>query len=258
MPIQSNVSASAPSKERLAKQIKLISGGYVDKERFPNGGEITVYPWGPEIDEWIVEQMKSKRKRQGLIWNIFPKLCDLNGFNPDEFLVGDANTVMLVAKSLARDGTVDFNAACPHCEHLNTGTLQVPDQLEVVAQKDPETYPGYDIIQLPESKDIVHVKPLNVSDMKWVQEHSDKYPPGSIRVVMAVAAVGTSEDNIGTPDSPDELIDWWNRLHPHDQSFLDDEQAKLYPHLSTAVEYECDDCGEKFKFILNFDDDFFR
>ena len=260
MPINSNVSGSTPSRERLAKQITLISGGYVDKEKFPNGGEITVYPWSPEVDEWIVDQMKSARKRKNLTWSIFPRLCDLNGLDPDLFLVGDANTVMLVSKSLSRDGVVDFNAQCPECGHVNTGKLKVPDQLEVIGQKDPETYVGYDEITMPESKDIVHVKPLTIADIKWIADNDDKYPPGSIRVVMSVDAVGTDAETMGKPDNPEELIEWWRRLHPRDQAFLDDQQSKLYPHLSTSIDYECDgkDCDNKFPFTLNFDDDFFR
>ena len=118
------------------------------------------------------------------------------------------------------------------------------------------TDPGWDEITLPESKDLVRIKPLTIKESKFIlnrpSDHKKKFPTQVLKVLLPVLEVGG-----GSPDSFDELVQWYSALDPQDKSHLDRMENELYPHLRSDVDFVCDSCGHQFEIPLKFDESFF-
>jgi hypothetical protein len=254
--IKSNVTDLKPSKDRFKKQIKLLSGGKVNENHFP-GGQITIYPWDYKVDEWIQKRQRSGiGSTRSLMHNLLPMLCNLNGCPPDKFIASEVLTVMMVSRSILLNDKVSFDYACPGCKKTGAGTVKVPDELERLGEK-PETWPGFDIIVLPDCKDSVKVRPLTVGDEISIDSRTDlqksRCGEAAAKVIAGVVSI-----NDTTADKVDELIQWFESLPPGDQNHLIREFDKLQPQLSTDIHLECNECGKQFDYTLRLDPDFFR
>lgn len=251
--IKSKVTDTRPARVKLARDIQLLSRGYFAPESFPDG-MITVYPWENTIDGWLVEHA-TKSSQVGLLWELLPQLCNLKGVDVDAVPIGDMNTIMLCSRALANRGQVQYAADCPSCGEKNGGVVKVPDELERIGEKR-SGYPGWDEITLPESQDVVKIRPLTVKDSKFISgrtaEQRKKITTQLLKILIPVVDV-----NGGLPDSLDELIGWYNALDPVDKQYLDRMENELYPHLRTELDFKCDSCGNSFEVPLKFDESFF-
>ncbi len=254
MAFQSRMKSMQPRRLQFQKKIKLLSGGYVRPESFPNG-EITVYPWDAGVDDWLSE--RSKKGEQGtLLYDLCAHVCDLNGCPLDSFVIGDVNTVLLVSRAIRYNGSVEYECQCPACGYTTTETIKVPEELGRVGEKDPNTYPGWDEIVLPDCQDVVRVRPLQVKDEKKIATDDLLKKTMSERIMHILMPIVTI--NEGTPDAWEPVQIWYNALSPLDSAFLENEQNRLYPHLDTAIPHVCDRCRKKFAHTLDFSAEFFR
>lgn len=254
MAIKTNLTSLEPSRDRLKRSIKLISGGYYAKDKLP-GGQLTVYPWDTSVDAWMMEQFRHG-PRPTILWEVVAKLCQLNGLPVEEMTVGDAYTVLLVARAVRSKSVLQYVSKCPSCGDTQTERIAVPDDLEKVAEKQPN-YPGYDEITLPESKDTVRIRPLFVKDSVSIAERSPEQkkeiPEALASTLCCIVSVGG-----GTPDGYSELATWYAALDPADVVFLEKEQARLSPRLNQAIKHRCGECKAEFTHTINFDQEFFR
>lgn len=245
-----------PRRQQYKREITLLSHGYTNPQAWPDG-KLTVYPWDNSIDQWLVENVR-KMPKQELVFSLLKLCCDMNGGKVDDFVADEINVVLLVSRALSTDGVVMYTARCPYCGHSKEEKIKVPDELEKVGEKSSD-YAGFDTITLSESTDVVKIRPLLVKDEKAIINRDDEarkiVSDGELRTVMRVISV-----NDGKPDSLEELVTWFRALHAKDAKFLDDQGRDLTPHLNTLVPHVCDDadCGKKFNFPLNFDQEFFR
>jgi hypothetical protein len=243
-----------PRRLQYQKRIKLISGGYIKPECFP-GGEITVFPWDTNIDDWLNEHVR-KGGRQTAMFDLCAKLCDLNGCPLDSFVMGDVTTVLLVSRALRHGGTVAYNWDCPVCAASGREEIRLPDDLGKLGEKAPN-YPGYDLIRLPECQDEVAIRPLLVGDEKRILERepiSKRLMSDTImHILTPVQAI-----NGGNPEVWEDLVRWYQALPPQDAQFLEDQENLLYPHLDTNIPHTCDSCRAKFKQALSINTEFFR
>jgi hypothetical protein len=256
MPIKTNLKdLGIPSREKFKQEITLLSHGYVAPTALPDG-KITVFPWEHDTDDWMLEESK-KSDRKNILFNLFPRLCNLNGCDPMNFVVGDMNTVLLVSRAINNANVIEYQAVCPYCRATSRAEVKVPDELEKVGEKSAK-YPGYDDITLPVSKDTVRIRPLLVRDEVTIQnrEVGPGFPQMSDRMAHIIAPI--MQVGGGKPDSPKELVDWYTSLHPKDKKFLEDKQDDLYPHLDTKMRLVCGDCGKRYVHNLSFNDEFFR
>src|SRR5271157_5163859 len=150
MAFQSKLKSLQPRRMQFQKRVKLLSGGYIKPDAFPNG-EITVFPWDMNVDDWLAERIR-KGVRDTVLFDLCAHLCDLNGCPLDSFIVGDVNTVLLVARAIRYDSVVQYEAVCPKCQHTTTESIRVPDELGRVGEKTLE-YPGFDTITLSDCGD---------------------------------------------------------------------------------------------------------
>ena len=254
MAIKTNLTSLEPARERLKRTIKLISGGYYAKDKIKDG-QLTVYPWDTSVDSWMMEQFQHN-SRPTILWEVAAKLCNLNGLPVEELTVGDAYTVLLVARAVRTKNVLAYTSKCPSCGEAASEQISVPDGLEKVGEK-PPGYPGYDEITLPESKDVVRLRPLFVKDSVGIAERSQEQraaiPDNLASVLCCITSVGG-----GTPDSYSELATWYAALDPADVSFIEKEQNRLTPRLSQSILHECGICKTRFSHTLRFDQEFFR
>lgn len=254
MAIKTNLTSMQPSRERLKRSIKLISGGYYAKEKLP-GGMLTVHPWDTTVDTWMLDQFRNNN-RPTILWEVVEKLCQLNGLPVEEMTVGDAYTVLLVARAVRSKNVLQYTSKCPSCGDTELEQIAVPDGLEKVSEK-PVGYPGWDEIILPESKDAVRVRPLFVKDSLAIAERTPEQKreisENLASTLCCVVSVGG-----GTPDSYSELVTWYAALDPADATFLEQEQARLSPRLNQAIKHKCGECRAEFSHTINFDQEFFR
>jgi len=254
MPIKTNMKSLTPRRQAFKREITLLSHGFSNRTAWP-GGKIVVYPWDSEVDEYLIEQSR-KASRQQLVYGLLNKLCDMNGAKADEFVADEVQTVLLVARALSTEGTVNYTSQCPACSKKKVETIRVPDELEKAGEKN-DDYPGYDDITLPICKDILRIRPLLIRDEKIIDER----PPDQkvfvsdtqLRILMPVITINESK-----PDTLEELLLYYKALHPTDAKFVETEAKRLSPHLNTNIPHVCDDCGKPFKHLLTFDQDFFR
>jgi hypothetical protein len=256
MAIKSNMQNFTPSKERFKQEIKLLSHGYSCPTAFP-GGLITVYPWDVDVDAWVAERAQ-RAKKSLFMWDLLERVCNLNGCPVDNFVVGDASTVMLVSRAISHQNVVEYTAKCPAplCGHSRRDTIRVPDELEKIGEKS-DTYSGWDEIELPNCKDKVKVRPLVIGDIKKIEDRPEisrqKISDRLCRILAVVVDINNT-----TPDVIEELVSWYEALHPQDKKFFSDQQDLLYPHLNTQLDYTCEKCAHEFSIPLQFNDAFFR
>jgi len=257
MALKTNLTSLTPAREKFKREITLLSHGYAAPQSFPDG-KITVYPWDPETDDWIVDRIRRSGGSSNFMWDLCARQCDLKGCPIDRFVVGDVNTVILVSRGIMNRNVVQISPKCPMCGKQATEEIKVPDNLSKIGEKSAD-YPGYDTITLPDCKDAVKIRPLVVGDMKKIdgRPEDDKLilPDRLLKILVPVVEV-----NDTTPDTFSELQSWYDALHPIDKQELQDKEDELYPHLDQNLSVQCDnpDCKHIFQHILTFNEKFFR
>lgn len=252
------MSSLTPAREKYKREITLLSHGYSAPKAFPDG-KVTVYPWDPETDAWIVEKIqKSGNNATNFLWDLCARQCDLNGCPIDQVVVGDVTTILLVARGITNKNVVNLKVKCPQCGLEFQENIQVPDHLGKIGEKTSD-YPGFDTITLAECKDIIKIRPLVVGDMKKIDGRSstDKamITDRILRILVPVVSI-----NDTAPDTFAELTAWYAALHPLDKQQLQDKEDELYPHLDQNIKLVCnrEDCKHTFTHALTFNQEFFR
>lgn len=260
MAIKSNRQTFVPARQAYKQEITLLSHGYHNKTAFP-GGKITVFPWDKDVDEWIAQRVRKPRKER-LLWELLSKLCNLNGSKVEDFLLGDLNTVLLVSRAIVHKNTVSYQPVCEHCATPGEReAIQVPDELEKVGEKT-EDYIGWDEIELPESKDRVRLRPLRVQDEIDISNRDKKFKEmvseDLAHLLAAIVEIGNSSGEFGQPENIQEVLMWYEALHPQDKAYLDAQQQMMFPHLDTTIYHTCETCGKEYEHKLSLDTNFFR
>ena len=253
MPIKTNLEVSVPSREKFKQRIKLISAGAAHPLAFPDG-EITIFPWDIQVDDWVVTKGKMQKTST---YDLIPQLADLNGCPVEDLFVGDATTVLLVARSLRHNNSIQFSPTCPHCDKQNPPeTIKIPEQLRKKAEK-PLGWPGIDTITLPECKDVVVIRPLRVKDEKFIDSRTPEevkaVPTLTAHILLSVVTINDTK-----ADSVRELMQWFRAMQATDQDYLSQQIDDLHPRLDNDVEFLCDFCQEKFTHTLDLGKPFLR
>lgn len=254
MAFQSKLKNMAPRRQQFQRKVKLLSGGYVKPDSFPNG-EITVFPWDANIDDWLSERSR-KGDQATVLYDLCAQVCDLNGCPLDTFVLGDVNTVLLVSRSIRYNSKVEYECQCPGCGYTTTEVIAIPDELGRVGEKTPE-YPGWDEIILPDVQDVVRLRPLQVKDEKLLAQRDEVnkllMSERIQRILMPIVSI-----NEGRPDGYEDVLRWFQALSPVDSAYLESKEDELYPHLDTNIPHVCDKCRKKFMHPLDFSAEFFR
>lgn len=254
MPIRTNLKDLAPSSERFKKEIALLSGGYSAPTLFP-GGKVTVYPWDTEVSAWLASDRTLQPGR--LLYALTGKLTGFNDEQVQKFVAGEITLVLLVARAAANEQQINYTAKCPVCGVLERCSVIVPDALTRMGEK-PDKYVGWDEVTLPDSKDVLRIRPLLVSDEIAVAERprtANDISDTGARLITAILTV-----NGGAPDSIDERKQYYLALSPKDRQFFTSEVDRLTPHLDTRIHQKCPSpsCKNEFTHELTFDEEFFR
>lgn len=254
MPIKTNLPNLSPARERFKTTITLPSGGYVDAESFPDGN-ITVYPWTVELDEWVVKRHGGNASKETILHDVFPRLCDLKKCPADKFLLSEALLIWMVSRSIRNDQKVTFGTQCPACNATADMTVGVPSDLEMTGEK-PKGYPGFDEITLKDAKDVLHVTPISVGRSRAVINR----PVGPRKFGDSVCNLAASivSVNGGKPDTMDEACGYVSALSMADYEALNTQVGDLNPGVSTKLNIECDACKHQYPHTLQFTDTFFR
>lgn len=262
MSLKSNVSTKAPTKERFAKEIDLLSLGYFNPVAFPDG-KITVYPWDNSFEEFVAKRAQKGEKQEFILWELFPKVCDLKGCNPKLFPAMEALLIIMVSRAITRNSKIDLKLKCPDCGNSWNETLTIPEQLEKIGEKK-QGYPGYDVLQLPECKDFVMVSPMTIGDSYNTSKRSDAlkdlFSDSVAEVLAVVKAVAIVREELADSrvDNPMEAFEWFKRLPPSDVVYLSSKINELTPQLSTTLTVECPKCETEFKSSVDLNASFFR
>lgn len=257
MAIKTKLKDLRPSRERYSRQVKLLSGGKINGEHFPDG-MITVYPWDNQIDDWIQTRLqKGALRGRTLLFNVLPKVCNLGKCRMEDFVSTEVMGILMVARSILRNDVVTFETECPSCGDKREHQLKIPDQLEKVGEKK-ANWPGFDAITLPECQDVVKVKPITVGDEMAILDRTEAERAAHCSDTVARVIAGLVSINESTPDNAKEAVTWFKALSPSDSSYLLEEFDKAQPQLSNVVHVQCDDCNHKFDHGLRLNEDFFR
>jgi hypothetical protein len=235
-----------PRRNQFSKRIKLLSHGYIKPEAFP-GGEIMVFPWDSNVDDWLLTRVKMGN-RDAALFDLLGKVCDLNGCPVDSFLIGDMNTVLLVARAIRYKSMIEYQATCK-CGRRTMERVSVPDDLERIGEKGPD-YPGHDVITLADCQDVVALRPLQIRDERAILNRDEAVKHlMTERVQRIVTAIVSIND--GRPDMWEDALRWYNALSPSDVVQLERASNDLHPHLSTTMWHRCEDCGDEFSVELD-------
>ncbi len=257
MAIRTKLTDLTPSREKYSKVIQLISNAYYAQEHFPNG-MIKVFPWDSKVDEWIATRAQHGAG-ESVLFDLLPKLCNLNGLDPKKFLAGEVDLIVMVSRSLIRNSIIEYNAVCPKCNFSVIEKLVIPDQLEKIGEK-PIDYIGYDKVILTESQDEVSIRPITVDDVLAVSSRKTNpvYKQFNISESVAKMLRGIVAVGGGSPDNTKEIITWYEALSPADKEQLIFDFNNIQPHLKQATNQQCDNCGHEYEHVLKLDEDFFR
>lgn len=245
-----------PAKDRFRSKIKLLSGGYSDRETFKNG-EITVYPWDTEVSEWFLERSRAVSGIT-LTRDILSRLTDIKPSEKlNKFVASEALLVLLVSRALVTQHKINYQCKCSHCgRDQPQESVVVPDELEKLGEKGPD-YPGFDDVTLPDCGDVVRIRPLLIADELSIESRPAhtraRVSDGVARTLASIMTVGG-----GSPDSIEELIKYYRALSPTDVQFIEQEISDRSPQLNSKIQHVCNSCGKSFEFDLSFDATFFR
>ena len=257
VPIKTNLTDLRPSRGRYTRQIKLLSGGQINGDNFPDG-MITVFPWDNSVDEWIASRVrKGANKGRNVLFQVLPKICDLNGLPLSKFVSSEVMAVLMVSRSILRNDAISFTWECEECGTSGEQTVKIPGDLQRVGEKN-DTWPGYDAITLPDSKDVAKMRPITVGEELAVTDRSEPERKATCSDTVARILAGLVAVNDGKPDSAKEALTWFNALSPADQDYLITEYDKTQPQLGTTIQMKCDSCEHEFNHTLRLDTDFFR
>lgn len=252
MPIKTSLPSLTPATERLKTTLTLISRGYSLPPEAAPGGAIMVYPWDAEVSEWVVESSEDA----GFSARVVGRLTRLPPDVVERFVASELLLVMLVARSLANDGTLSYTPRCPHCGAEQARcTIKVPGNLGVLGQK-AEGYPGYDVIKLP-CGDELKVRPLLVGDVAKLTPDLGRRHGLSTAALQNMRSI--MEVGGGTPENLEELVTYYKALPPVDVDFLRARLVELSPALDTLIPHVCDRvaCRRHFRYNLGLNYDFF-
>ena len=254
MPIHTNLKSLTPRREAYKREITLLSKGYTNPTAWP-AGQLTVFPWDNEVDDWVVENVRRMSKEE-FLFSLLAKCCNLNGAKVDDFISDEINLVLLVSRARLTADRIKYTAVCPFCGHKTEESAMIPDELEPLGVKALD-YPGFDVIELPEIKDKVKIRPLTVKDERVIASRPDlerkEVSDATVRTLMRVILINDTK-----PDTLEEIVQWFRAIPPVDSRFLEEEGRRLTPHLNTAIPHKCDQCLKDFKHLLDFSADFFR
>lgn len=254
MAIRTNLTSLQPRREVYKREMRLVSGGYSNRSAWPDG-KITIFPWDNELDEFLFEISRTKTADES-IYALVERCCHLNGATVDQLVSSEVPSILLASRTLGMGGRVRYRTVCPSCRNSAEEQITVPDELGVVGEKAPD-YPGYDEITLPDSKDVVRIRPLLVSDDRRINERTPEQKAGIsdnlLRLIYGIVSVGG-----GAPDNADEVRRWYESISPGDARFLDQKRMELSPRLNTKIGHVCDKCRRTFDWPLTFDMEFFR
>jgi len=254
MPIKTNLKSLTPASERFKKEIPLLSGGYSAPELFPNG-TVVVHPWDTEVSAWLASDRMLQPGR--LLYALTGRLTGFNDAQMQKFVAGEITLVLLVARAVANEQMINYVARCPLCGEPEPCSIAVPDKLARVGEK-PAGYAGWDEITLPDVKDVLRIRPLLVADELAIADRpriTGAVEPSDTgaRLMASIISINGS-----TPDSLEELKQYYFALSPKDLQFFTSEFDRLTPHLDTRLHQECPKCKNRFVHELTFDEEFFR
>jgi hypothetical protein len=254
MPIKTNMKSLQPRRQVYKKEMTLLSKGFSAPKSWP-GGKITVFPWDSEVDAFLLEQSKTGGKGN-LLYGILEKVCDMNGASVDQFVFSEINSILLVARAIQFDGTIEYESVCPYCKTTDREIIQIPHELAPIGEK-AEGYVGHDEITLPDCKDVVCIRPLLVRDQKKIESRNDNawlnYSDRKLQILLSLVSV-----NDGAPDNLEEADQWYDALSPTDARSLEEKQVDLSPRLDNRLPHKCKQCAREFFHTLLFDQEFFR
>jgi len=257
MAINTKMKDLRPSKERYAKKIRLLSGGKINGEAFPDGA-LTVFPWDNGVDDWIQTRLsKGALRGRTILFSVLPRVCNLGTCPLEKFVASEVMGVLMIARSILRNDTVIFETECPQCNHKAENKIKVPEQLERIGEKKAD-WPGYDVILLPDCGDEVKVRPITVGEELAVIDRTETQRNQTCSDVVARIIAGIVSINESKPDNAKEAITWFQALPPIDADYLINEFDKAQPQLSNVVHVQCDECGRSFDHSLRLNEDFFR
>lgn len=252
--INTNLKSLTPRREAYKRTITLVSGGYYAPKAFPNG-QITVFPWDSNVDVWFQDRMR-KPKPEYILWETADKVANLNGASYKQMPFGDILTVLMVARAILTDCTLDYTAVCPQCKHEHHEKIVIPDELVRAGEKAPD-FKGIDQITLPESGDVIELRVITVGDEIEIMERSEEeklaLPDQMATILFSIVTVGG-----GRPDNKEEALTWYNALSPRDVSYLHQKRGELTPQLDPELQIKCDKCESLFVHTLDLHRDFFR
>lgn len=257
MAIKTNLKDLRPTRDKFNKVIPLL-GAFSVRQWFPDGN-IIVYPWDSIMDEWVATTKDVSVDNAQFLTEAVKRLANLGECPVHQLCYGDATLILLVARSLRNKGQYSLEPRCtkPGCEYTNpTEVIRIPEDLEVISKK-PDSYVGHDEITLPDSGDVVTIRPLTVGDVVRLTKRSvlETATVSNIRAELLwnITSVGG-----GKPDSLDELNQWFQALSPSDQVFISQVKANLEPQLSKKVTFNCERCKEEFSVEIPLNSEFFR
>lgn len=252
MAIRTNLKSLQPRRDVFKRSISLLSGGFSCRNAWPDG-KITVYPWDTEIDAFLMKQTRQGGKN--VLFDLLPLVCEMNGAPVGRFVLSELSAILLFSRALQHGGQVEYIAPCPRCHYQARETVTVPDDLEVVAQKD-VTYTGSDTLILPDCQDTVRYRPLLIEDSQAIQarlETDNSIDERMLGILYPIVSV-----NDGKPDTVEELHEWYRAISPSDAVMLEKAQVDNSPHLNTSLKHVCDKCSHSYEHSISFDQEFFR
>ena len=261
MAIRSHLKSLEPTRKRFAKEITLLSHGFSSPKAFPSG-KITVYPWDLVLQEKLLDRrsVDATSNTEKILSELLPFMCNLNGARPDDFYVSELKLILMVSYAQGQGGNLTLNHTCPKCGKRDRTCIVVPDNLEKLGEKSAD-WTGFDSVKLPETGDIVELRPLKVADLKSIWARTDEMrqvvSDDVFRFCLHIHTVGTDKDNKGKPDSFIEAAQYVNALSIQDVSALTKAIKEFSPRLKESVTIKCDKCSHEYEHALTLDFEFF-
>jgi len=257
MAIKSNINSIRLSSEVV--DLLLPSKGFYLPDGIAKDGSITVSPWDHSLDTKMVEATK-KRKIDEIFNIIILHTTNIPRDYVEEVLTGDAIAISLVARSLRKEGTVGYTSLCPVCKKEEKESIKLPDELQLL---DTGEVNNSFTVTLPIVNDIVELRYINLGLVKKAKERERaKLNFGLsldiITILNTIVRIGSTPEDMGAPDTFEEIYAWFTKLPVSAQVFLEESATKKQPGYNQNIEHLCSDCGTTFYHYVKLDDQFFR
>jgi len=192
--------------------------------------------------------------------DIFARLIDGKDIDfVKNMLISDGNYLYMKIREYTYTPKYEFSVKCSNCGEIIKNEIDIPDDLNItVAECDKIEGDGEITFTLPKSSDEITYRFIRYADQIKIENNirrlksSDSAIDYIFSIAYAIKTVNGNEMKIT------EKLKYVENLSSYDYSYLQEYVNSLTPGVDPFINVECGECGYEDRYLMPFNEHFFR